>query len=247
MQAIATAPAPPSRVAGFQKWRDLLFVHWRVAAEDVQRLLPPRLTVASFDGSAWVGLVAFEMLGVRPWWFPAIPGVSAFLETNVRTYVTRDGGDPGVWFFSLDAGNSLAVRVARWRWHLNYHRADLQISRGGERFAYSGRRRGRGISEAAYAIETFVPAEHPEQTAIAGSLDAFLVERYTMYAQTRQGALLRGQVRHIPYPLQPATVTSCEQSLVAAAGIPVDGPPDHAVFSAGVDVRILGLRPIRER
>jgi uncharacterized protein YqjF (DUF2071 family) len=241
---MATIPARPAPVAGYQKWRDLLFLHWRVPAEDVQPLLPPRLTVETFDGSAWVGLVAFDMLGVRPWWCPAIPGVSAFHETNVRTYVTREGSDPGVWFFSLDAASSLAVRIARWRWHLNYYRADLRISRSGREIAYSGRRRWRDAAEAAYSIEASVSMDDVNRPAVPGTLDAFLVERYAMYVQQRSGVLLRGDVRHVPYPIRPAVVTACDETLLAAAGITVNGPPEHAVFSPGVDVHILGLQPV---
>jgi len=81
---------------------------------------PERLTVDTYDGSAWVGIVAFHMDGVRPWWSPPFPGVSSFHETNVRTYVHLDGKHPGIWFFTLDASSSLAVRLARWRWHLAY-------------------------------------------------------------------------------------------------------------------------------
>lgn len=244
MRAIATAPDRPSRIAGYHKWRDLLFLHWRVPAEDVQRLLPPRLTVETFDGSAWVGLVAFDMFDVRPWWFPAVPGVSAFHETNVRTYVTCDGCDPGVWFFSLDAASSPAVRVARWRWHLNYFRADMRILRNGRRIAYSGRRRQPEPPVAAYAIEAEIASDLPDRPAVSVTLDAFLVERYVMYAQRWNGALLRGEVRHVPYPVRPASVTACDETLLAAAGISVGGPPDHAVFSPGVDVTIGTLEPV---
>ena len=276
MQPTTAMRRRTSRVAGYQKWRDLLFLHWRAPADDVQRLLPPGLTVETFDGWAWVGLVAFDMRGVRPWWFPAVPGVSAFHETNVRTYVTREGGDPGVWFFSLDAANSLAVRVARRRWHLNYFRSELRIARnvtdvaqdgpaaadpsraaagvgaeagsfrhGSDRIAYSGRRLWPGVAGAAYQIEAEFSAGRP-QPAVAGTFEEFLVERYVMYAEKRDGGLLRGEVRHVPYPLRPASVTACKQSLLAAAGIDVDGPPDHAVFSPGVDVTIGALEPVRE-
>jgi uncharacterized protein len=260
------------RVAGYHKWRDLLFLHWRAPAEDVQRVLPSGLTVETFDGWAWVGLVAFDMRGVRPWWFPAVPGVSAFHETNVRTYVTRDGDDRGVWFFSLDATNSIAVRVARRRWHLNYYRSDLRITRNvadaaqdgpaatdpsrdaagvgaeagsfrhvSDRITYSGRRLWPGVAGAAYEIEADISADEPAMPAAAGTFEEFLVERYVLYARKRDGTLLRGEVRHVPYPLRPASVAACEQSLLPATGIAADGPPDHAVFSPGVDVTIGAL------
>ena len=123
---------PNRNPVGYQRWYDLGFVHWRVSADQVATLLPNGLEVDTFDGSAWIGLVPFRMAGVRPRWFPAVPGVSACNETNVRTYV-HYRGVPGVWFFSLDAANRCAVFVARWRWRLNYHHATMRVERcGGE-------------------------------------------------------------------------------------------------------------------
>ena len=56
-----------------------------------------------------------------------MPGISNFHELNVRTYVHRDGQEPGVWFFSLDAAKLLAVLTARARWHLPYHFAQMRL------------------------------------------------------------------------------------------------------------------------
>ena len=66
------------------------------------------------------------MEGVSPRWLPALPWLSAFPELNVRTYVEMQG-KPGVWFFSLDATNPLAVWTARRMFHLPYHRADISF------------------------------------------------------------------------------------------------------------------------
>ncbi len=234
----ATIPRESAfRVAGYQKWRNLLFLHWRISPDVLQRLLPDGLTVETFDDSAWVGLVAFDMQGIRPWWFPPLPGISAFHETNVRTYVTRDGEDPGVWFFSLDAAGSLAVSIARRRWHLNYYFSRMKLQRDGERIAYESQR----FWPEPRAANSSILAEigmAPGQSAVAGTWEHFLVERYVMYARKPDGRLLRGQVRHVPYPLKPATVLQCDETLLAAAGIQKPGDPVHAVFSEGVDVDI---------
>ncbi|HSG72953.1 MAG TPA: DUF2071 domain-containing protein, partial [Planctomycetaceae bacterium] len=120
---------PDEKLIGYHTWLDLLFLHWRVPADEIQALLPPELTVDTFEGDAWVGLVPFKMRKIRPWWSPPVPGISNFYETNVRTYVHHRGKDPGVWFFSLDASSSLAVSVARWRWNLNYFKATMHSIR----------------------------------------------------------------------------------------------------------------------
>lgn len=252
---------------GYQRWHDLTFLHWRVSADELATLLPTGLEVDTFDGSAWVGLVAFEMSGVRPWWFPALPGISAFAETNVRTYVHHNGV-PGVWFFSLDAANRLAVRIARWRWRLNYHHARMRVERirggpGGEGMVYSSVRtadrslepgvEGPGIPGAGVDLEICFDDTAPlagldeSGHARPGTLEHFLVERYVLFTRDPGGdpsTLYSGQVHHSPYPVRPVRVVRCHEALVHAAGIQVSGPPVHAAFSEGVDVEIFGLGPV---
>ena len=112
-----------------QKWRDILFLHWAFSPQEIRSLVPPQLELDLFEGNAYVGLVPFTMTGVRPVGLPPLWGLSSFHETNLRTYVRFDGHDPGVWFFNLEAANSLAVRIARALFHLPYHRARMLLAR----------------------------------------------------------------------------------------------------------------------
>src|SRR5262249_60783837 len=112
-------------------WRDLLFLHWAVPAEPLRALVPEQLDLDLFEGTAYVGLVPFSMTDVRPVGLPPIVGLSRFHETNVRTYVHRAGSDPGVWFFSLDAANRVAVALARRLYHLPYYFARMFLEREG--------------------------------------------------------------------------------------------------------------------
>lgn len=137
---IAPTRQPDGSPVGYQSWRDLAFIHWRVPIEEIQALLPDPLMVDTFDGSAWVGLVPFAMRKVRPWWSPSVSGISNFLETNVRTYVHKDGRDPGVWFFSLEASQSLAVRLARKFWNLPYYYAGMSLNKNANQIHYQSNR-----------------------------------------------------------------------------------------------------------
>lgn len=253
----AGPPAPPQlpgRIAGYQSWRNLLFLHWRVPPEKVQPLLPAPLEVETFDGDAWVGLVLFTMRGVRPRWFPAVPFVSRFHETNVRTYVRHpgceSGSDTGVWFFSLDAACSPAVVVARWKWGLPYFRSRMSLEQDGNRVEYNSTRLWPGPAGAS-ASASAVAGELLPEPRIAGSLDSFLVDRYRLFAgggSDRRGghqAVMRtALVEHVPYPLRQVQPGECRQSLTAAAGIDVHGQPDHVAFSDGVDVRVGPLEQV---
>lgn len=244
---------PAERAVGYQRWHDLLFVHWKLRVEDVAGLVSPELTIDTWDGSAWLGIVCFTMTGVRPWWFAALPGISAFHETNVRTYVHYRGERPGVWFFSLDAASSLAVRIARSRWKLNYFRSQMEVVRTGPSVRYASRRLWPAPSGAELGISAEVDgplgqaaAGETAGHAAPGTLEHFLVERYILYTHARSGRLLTAQVHHVPYPLQAARVLECRQTLAAAAGLQLDAlaPPAHVAFSPGVEVEIFGLRPV---
>ena len=159
---------------GYQTWRHLVFLHWRVAPEQLQVHLPQGLTVETFDGAAWLALVPFAMERVRPWWSPAVPGISWFLETNVRTYVRHENGLSAVWFFSLDANCRLAVRIARTFWSLNYIDCKMsqEIDQQSGILKYSGQRSCAPAD--VYDITCQLPAASP-QPAEKGSLEHFLL------------------------------------------------------------------------
>jgi uncharacterized protein len=234
---IAPTRRPQGRAAGYQRWRQLAFLHWRVPVAALRPLIPDALAIDTFDGDAFVGVVPFTMQGVRPRWAPAMPGVTSFHETNVRSYVHRDGAAPGVWFFSLDAASRLAVAIARAFWHLPYHHARMTLEERDGELHYASARNSTGARLRA----TCRPLGAP-QPATAGSLEHFLAERYFLYAQKRDGTLRRGQVHHPPYPLEVAELADWDESLLAAAGIarPAHAPLVH--FASGVDVEIFALR-----
>lgn len=224
----------------YQKWRDLLFLHWETDPTIIQKTLPPGLRVDTFSGRAYLGVVPFRMEAVRPRFLPAVPGLSAFPELNLRTYVVDAHGHPGVWFYSLDAGHGLAVWIARTLFHLPYHRARMSCQpddTGHTRF-WSRRGDGREQVFRYRAAGTARPAD-------PGSLEAFLVERYVLYSwNPRRACLYRGQVSHRPYAIAPAEVPILSRELFSLNGF-VDPmrAPDHQVASAGVDVTIHPLTP----
>jgi uncharacterized protein len=239
---IEPARDPRRRAVMRQVWRDLLFVHWPVPAAELRPLVPPHLEIDLFDGTAYVGLVPFTMTGVRPVGLPPVRGLSRFHETNVRTYVHREGHDPGVWFFSLDAANAVAVSLARRLFHLPYFFARMFLepeAPGDDRpILYAGTRRWPEPVPASYLIRARPTGT--ARTAIAGTVEHFLVERYILYA-LNDDRLYRGRVHHAPYPLQPAEILSLDESLLAAAGIPRPKTAPLAHFARGVDVKVYAL------
>ncbi len=219
-----------------QTWSHLLFAHWPISAEQLRPLIPQDLTLQEFDGSAWIGVVPF-LLDVRPRFVPALPWISNFPEINVRTYVEAEG-KPGVWFFSLDARNPLAVWAARRFFHLPYFRARMNLKHEGQSVHYSTRRiHGEHGPE-------FVGSYHPTSDvcqANPGTLDYWLTERYCLYAQSPQGTLFRADVHHQPWPLQHAEATIETNTMLKPLGIePLDSPP-LLHFSRKLDVTVWRL------
>lgn len=221
-----------------QRWENLLFLHWTVDKDLIQRGLPPGLFCDTFAGTGWLGIVPFAMRHVRPAGLPAVGRLSNFLELNVRTYVHDRHGIPGVWFHSLDCDQPLAVTIARTLFKLPYRHAAMSATFG-QTIEYGCKRRGC-TDTASYR---WTPSGAP-RTAAPGSLEFFLLERYHLYA-ARGGRLFRGRVAHSPYEFRDGGVQNLSTLPAAQAGFDsLRSSPQHAVHSDGVDVRILGLQRI---
>jgi uncharacterized protein YqjF (DUF2071 family) len=233
-------PLPTQRWSWRQSWRDLLFAHWPVDAAVLRPLIPEPLEVQQHDGTGWLGIVPFRMAGVMRRPLPDLPGVSAFPELNVRTYVSyRDR--PGVWFFSLDAANRLAVTGARLLFSLPYHFARMNVAeQPGEGIGYRSQRFG---TQPAEFVGTYRPTG-PPQLAVADTLDHWLTERYCLYTTTRSGRLLRAEVHHPPWPLQPATLELRRNSMAEPLGIPLVNLPSTLHFSRRIDVVVWNPEPV---
>lgn len=226
-------PAGPWVMA--QSWRDLLFAHWRIPVEALRPLVPGELELETWDGSAWLGIVPFSMAGVRPRGVPALPCLSAFPEINVRAYV-RAEGKPGIWFLSLDAANSVAVALARRAFHLPYFHAEMKQSSADGWTGYQSRRRHHGAPPAEF--EARYRPDGPTHRAEPGSLEHFLIERYCLYALDSRGRLLRRDVQHAPWQVQPAQAEISVNSMASCHGLHLPDEPPLLHYSRRIDVLI---------
>ena len=247
-------PLPGGRWTWRQSWRDLLFAHWPVPVEAVRPLVPAGLAVQEFDGTTWIAVVPFRMAGVMRRPLPDLPWVSAFPELNVRVYVEAEG-KPGVFFFSLDATNPLVVAVGRTLFHVPYRRADIQMGWEGEWLRYECVRRttdDRRRTTAAAVTSgpssvvfrgRYRPTSAP-YAAAPGTLEHFLTERYCLYAVAPDGSLHRTEVHHRPWPLQRAEAVIEANTMTAAGGLPVSGPPALLHFARRIDVVVWGAEGV---
>ena len=208
-------PLPSAPWVMTQLWKDLLFLHYPIDPEVLRPLVPPALTLDTYQQQAWVSVVPFLITRLRPPGVPSVPWLSTFPELNVRTYVTYKG-KPGVYFFSLDAGNLSAVWGARVFYRLEYWHADMRIKGLGSELIDYRSKRIHGPKPAEF-VGSYGPTG-PARTAVPGSLEEFLVERYCLYAWNR-GRLYRAEIHHLPWPLQPARSVVETNSMASVAGI----------------------------
>ncbi|HKE65236.1 MAG TPA: DUF2071 domain-containing protein [Micromonosporaceae bacterium] len=227
------ATRTPRRRLLTQEWRDLTFVHWRVSADDVAPLLPAETTPDVFDGSSWVGLVAFRMWRIGFGGMPGLPYLGTFPETNVRLYSVDSAGRRGVVFRSLEASRLVPVLVARAAFGLPYMWSRMSIDRDGDVIHYRTRRRWphsppRPASRLSARIGPRI--DHPTP------LDDFLTARWGLHNHWY------GRTRYLPnvhpaWSLHSSEVLELDDELVVAAGLPASlGAPASVLYSPGVPV-----------
>jgi uncharacterized protein YqjF (DUF2071 family) len=211
-----------------QSWERLAFLHWPIETEVLSAVLPPGIEPDEHDGSAWVGITPFRARGTRLRFTLPAPLISTFPEINVRTYVTH-GGKPGIWFMSLDTSNWLAVQAARRAYRLPYHHARQALSESGRRVEFASRRAGEARFAAHYRPTG--PVFHAEP----GTFEHFMAERYCLYTLNKRGDLLRGDIEHRPWPLQPAEAELTSNTMARPYGIELSGEP-RVHYADRVDV-----------
>lgn len=215
-------------------WSELLFAHWPVDPKVVAPLLPSKLTLDTRDGKAWIGVVPFLMSNIAPRCCPPIPKLSRFLELNVRTYVIHDG-KPGVWFFSLDAENPVAVRVARATFNLPYMDAAMELTKEDSmKIVYRSDRTHRKEPPARFDAR-YQACEGTFQAQM-GTLEHWLTARYCLYSADRRNRLYRGEIDHPPWSLSNATWDMNENTMGNPFGFDLACEP-HLLFAQPITVR----------
>jgi uncharacterized protein YqjF (DUF2071 family) len=225
---------PPGPWIMRQTWNDLLFAHWPVPAETLRPLVPSYLQLDTFEGRCWLAVTPFHMTGVRLRAAPAIPGMLAFPEMNVRTCVSF-GGKPGIFFFSLDAGSSLASWAARLTYRLPYFHAKMTVRNENGWINYESHRPHNAHFRAKYRPVSDVRIRDK------GTLEHWLTERYCLYTivGTR---VFRCEIHHVPWPLQDAEAQIAENTMAAAAGITLPQVRPLLHYAKKLDVLIWPLK-----
>lgn len=232
-------PRPGGTWVMAQTWSDLLFAHWEVDPQVLEVLLPADLPLDTFEGRAFVAVTPFEVRNLRVRLSFPVPRLSSFPEINVRTYVSV-GDKPGIFFFSLDAGSRLAVATARRAYRLPYFPARASIAR--ERAVAFSSERTQADAPPAGFTATYRPIGDPGES-LPGTLEHFLTERYCLYTLDDEGGVLRGEIHHPAWQLQPASAEIEHNTMAEEIGLTLDGPP-LLHYAARQDVVFWNLKPV---
>jgi uncharacterized protein YqjF (DUF2071 family) len=218
-----------------QVWRCLTFLHWRYDPAVIAATLPKNLTLDTFDGSAWIGLVPFVLARVQLYTLPVLPWISEFPETNVRTYVRDANGNRGVYFYTLEASRLLAVLAARSWYHLPYRWASMQVNRAGAEIEYRSKRNpifGQGNAD--IRIQIGAPLE-------ANDLANFLTARFRLYT-SHKNRIAYAQIEHDPWPLHKAKLMNLNETLIANSGIAAPTGEPLVYYSEKLSVKAGALQ-----
>jgi uncharacterized protein YqjF (DUF2071 family) len=236
-------PLPKGPWVMKQIWLDLLFAHWPVPYEQLRPLVPQEMKLDTYDGYAWIGVVPFRMEGIQLRAMPEIPFTNKFAELNVRTYVTA-GDKPGVYFFSLDAASRMAVEAARLLFYLPYFHAAMKAEQTAGMYNYESHRKDK--RGAAVAFEgSYRPTSEPF-SSIQNSFEHWLTERYCLYSLSNKRTVYRGDIHHLPWPLQLAEAEIRVNTMASGQGIRCIERAPVLHFAKQLDVLIWPLTKVRQ-
>ena len=225
--------------------RDVLFAHWPVDADVLEPHVPDVLSLETFDGAAWVSVLALENSAVGLGTGPS-SALALAPQLNLRTYVTH-GGESGVYFLSLDSGRRLTAAVGRRAFGLPFHHAAMRLTRRDDRITFRSRRRGDETPTAVFGAR-YRP-DGPVFEADPGTLEAFCVERFRYFfppgedrridpLRSSNGAVRAGTIDRDPWRLRPVNVQIRQNTLFEAAGLPAPTSEPAVQYSPGFEMRV---------
>ena len=228
-----------------QEWQNLLFLHWSIPVKTIRHLIPEELEIDTYDNSAWIGIIPFQMRNLRPSFLFPIPSISNFTEINLRTYVKDKYNRKGVWFFSLDTHNSFGNWVAQTFFHLNYRSAkteflNTQTQLNTCKFSFPKTQYPEQIFSWQHSEHTFMPSKSPE------SLEFFLTERYRLFSyNNKRNSLLTGTLSHDSYKLNRPKLLKYTTDLFASNGIDFSNVyPESILACKGTNVKVYPIETV---
>ncbi|WP_206426089.1 DUF2071 domain-containing protein [Nakamurella antarctica] len=212
----------------------MTFLHWRVDPSVVAPHMPAGCRPDVIDGSAWVGIIAFQMSQSSFFGSPNVPWLGNFPEVNVRLYSIDEHGRRGVVFASLEASHLIPVLVARAVFGLKYQWASMRIGQRDGKVAYRTSRHGNPAASSHIIVR---PGHDVAANAELASdpISTFLTARWAFH-ERHLGRTIYCRNHHEPWPLQRAELVYLNDSLMAAAGFEglADRAPESVLYASAI-------------
>lgn len=210
----------------YQEWNNAIFLHYQVDLTELKKFVPKELEIDLFNGKPWISIVAFTMEKIRPKNFPYFPPISDFHEINIRTYVMSNN-KTGVYFLSIEGGNSFSCKVAKGISELPYR--------------YSKIKRTDHIYQSQNSefkdklnIEFKIGKKLIQKT----ELDKWLTERYALFQDTDE-SINEFEIHHLEWPISEIELQKLEFNYPRFEKL-INKKPNRIHYSRGVKVLAWG-------
>jgi uncharacterized protein len=213
---------PAGKWQYYQEWNNALFFHWAIPFDILRNYVPEKLELDTFNGQAYVSLVAFTMQKIRPRNLPSIACISDFNEINLRTYINNNH-KKGVYFLNIEAEKSLSAFIAKQVSGLPYEKST--IKRTATKYNSSNLKKG-------FFLDT--EFEIKEELQNKTELDKWLTERYCLYL-AKDDKIYRYDIHHQEWELKDAEIKRLNLRYKKGS-MDLINQPDLVHYSDGVKV-----------
>ena len=216
---------PTKKWSFYQEWNKAIFLHWEFDAELISNLIPKNLELDTFNGKAWISLVAFTMEKIRPRLLLSFPPISNFHEINLRTYVKKDN-KPGVYFLNIEAEKWLSAFIAKSISGLPYEKSQIVHDLNSKIYKAH-------FDKKNFNLEIQYKIEQPIVNKTA--LDEFLTERYCLYLE-QNNQLIRYEIQHLPWALNTIKIEKLTTNYQINQHVSLNTKPILMHYSNGIQV-----------
>ncbi len=214
----------------YQEWNNALFMHWEVPIEILAECVPEDMQIDTFEGKAYISLVAFTMEKIRPKNLPSISYISDFHEINVRTYIDNNN-KKGVYFINIEAEKRLSAFISKTLSGLPYEKSSIVRSNK----TYVSRNVKKNFSlNAEFEVKEILE----DKTA----LDKWLTERYCCFYVDSSKEMYCYELHHHEWEIKHVEIQKLELQYKIGE-IDLSGQKPYLVhYSEGVKVLAWGKR-----
>jgi len=182
---------------GQQEWHDVLFIHWSVPFEILRTHVPAPFILETHGEKSWITVILFQAKNTRLRGMPSKISYPSFLQMNIRTYI-QFGGEPGIYFFSVDVNRLLIMAAAKGILQLPYELAEMKFKKSKNQLLFKSKRK-----KGDYPLPSITANYQPSTLKIPnqqGTLPYWLTERYSFW-MIKGNKIIKGPLSHVPWEL----------------------------------------------